>query len=433
MIKLYFKQAWELIKQNKLFSSIYVVGTGLAIATTMIMAIVYYVKIAPVYPETNRAHTSYLSTVRFTHEGSSNQWAFSHLAVQEWFYRLKNVQEVSASSRDGDGSYVQPFDKSGDFQVITKMTDPAFFRIYEFRFIEGKPFTDADMASGTRSVVITDELARRVFGTTENLLGKEFTMDYLNYRVVGVVESASLLTHQSFAQVYMPYTCVQGFDQLPSPNLPYYGKFSLTFLTESAEQAKALRQEVTEIIRKYNTSQKEWKADIMNQPTSHVESEFMQFASETEFNWGAMIKKYSIIFLVLLLVPALNLSGMIASRMDARLCEMGIRKSFGASKNGLLRQVIWENLLLTVLGGALGLIIAWTLLYICRDWVFLIFERYGGAPEGVNVQVSGDMLVAPLVFLFAFLVCVALNLLSALVPAWYSLKRPIVKSLNEKR
>ena len=50
MIKVYLKQAWELLKQNKLFSMLYIVGTGLAIAMTMIMAVVYYVKIAPVYP-----------------------------------------------------------------------------------------------------------------------------------------------------------------------------------------------------------------------------------------------------------------------------------------------------------------------------------------------------------------------------------------------
>lgn len=47
MIKLYLKQSWMLIRQNKLFSSLYVLGTGLAIAMTMIIAIVYYIKIAP--------------------------------------------------------------------------------------------------------------------------------------------------------------------------------------------------------------------------------------------------------------------------------------------------------------------------------------------------------------------------------------------------
>lgn len=54
MVKIYLKQAWVLLKQNPLFSTLYIVGTGLAIAMTMIVAVIYYVKVAPVYPEVNR-------------------------------------------------------------------------------------------------------------------------------------------------------------------------------------------------------------------------------------------------------------------------------------------------------------------------------------------------------------------------------------------
>ena len=54
-------------------------------------------------------------------------------------------------------------------------------------------------------------------------------------------------------------------------------------------------------------------------------------------------------------------------------------------------------------------------------------------PEGVNVLVSGEVLFAPIVFAVALLFCILLNLLSALIPAWYALRKPIVYSLNEKR
>lgn len=64
MMKIYLKQAWVLLKQDKLFSTLYIAGTGLAIAMTMIIALVYYVKIAPVYPEVNRLNTLYLTTCK---------------------------------------------------------------------------------------------------------------------------------------------------------------------------------------------------------------------------------------------------------------------------------------------------------------------------------------------------------------------------------
>lgn len=45
MYKIYLKQAWALIRQERLFSSVYIVGTGLAISLVMVLSIVFYVKI----------------------------------------------------------------------------------------------------------------------------------------------------------------------------------------------------------------------------------------------------------------------------------------------------------------------------------------------------------------------------------------------------
>ena len=57
MLKNYFKQAWTLMRQNCLFTGIYVVGTGLSIALVMTLFIIFYVKFGPVYPEYNRDRT----------------------------------------------------------------------------------------------------------------------------------------------------------------------------------------------------------------------------------------------------------------------------------------------------------------------------------------------------------------------------------------
>ena len=48
MLKNYFKQAWTLMRQNRLFTGIYVVGTGLSIALVMTLFIIFYVKFGPV-------------------------------------------------------------------------------------------------------------------------------------------------------------------------------------------------------------------------------------------------------------------------------------------------------------------------------------------------------------------------------------------------
>lgn len=65
---------------------------------------------------------------------------------------------------------------------MVKLTDPAFFKIYSFQFLEGSPFTASDLASGISTAVITDDLARRLFGTTEEVVGRSFSLNYIDYR-----------------------------------------------------------------------------------------------------------------------------------------------------------------------------------------------------------------------------------------------------------
>lgn len=131
MVKIYLKQAWVLLKQNPLFSTLYIVGTGLAIAMTMIVAVIYYVKVAPVYPEVNRMQTLYLTSASFQKGTEQNkqtfQWAVSYQALQEWFYPLKNAEVVSGFMNNrSDDNYIQPVDRSGDFTVSLKLVDPEF-------------------------------------------------------------------------------------------------------------------------------------------------------------------------------------------------------------------------------------------------------------------------------------------------------------------
>lgn len=437
MRRTYLTQAFTLLKQNRLFSMLYIVGTGLAIAMTVIVAVVYYVKLAPIYPEENRKNTLYLTHVSFKSEQESRtyQSALSYRALQEWIYPLKNVVAVSARFSNAMDYYIQPADRSGDFRPALKLVDPAFFRIYALQFLEGHPFTEADLASGIHTAVISDDLARRLFGATEGVVGRSFSMDYVNYHVCGVVRGASFLTRQSYAQVYVPYSIESNYKDPVVSSFPYCGLFNVTFLVKDNAQAKALRAEIKDLTRRVNAQYKgQWQMELWEQPTSHALSVFKEYPADTSFSSWKVAGRMMLWILVLLVVPSLNLNGLIASRMESRLPEMGVRKSFGASRSALLSQVMWENFFLTLVGGLLGLLVAWIMLYVGRGWIFMLFDSWPmDIPEGANLYVSGEMLFAPVVFLIAFLLCLVLNLLSALWPAWMSLRKPIVYSLYEKR
>ena len=185
-----------LIRQNKLFSSLYVLGTGLAIAMTMIIAIVYYIKIAPIYPEVNRSVTMRMKGVSAMHvKGGGNSYLCSYEMLKEWFYPLKSAELVTAVNEhflNREGAYIQPAGGGEQIPALVKYTDPNFFRLFEFEFLGGRPFSEADLASGIRNVVLSDRMARRIFGRTD-VVGQTFKLDFKESKVVGVVRASNSL------------------------------------------------------------------------------------------------------------------------------------------------------------------------------------------------------------------------------------------------
>ncbi len=431
-MKLYFKQAWEMLKQNKLFSVLYIAGTALALAITMVVFVAHYIKIAPIYPETNRANTWSITRVSAKAGDSSTNWSASYIMLRDWWQELKTPEAVAGVYKIWNAQdYVQPGVGKPEIKVKVTLTDPAFFQVFDFDFLSGKPFTEADQASGLYSAVIGKELAMQLFGT-EDAAGKTFSLNHTDCRVAGVVRNASSLTPCSYGDLYLPYSTQVGYDRASQQVSDLVGGYMVYFKVKDAEQGEALKAEAAEMVRKYNTSQDKVEIEVSG-PIPLWQYTY-SFGSSTPVDAWALIREWGGLILIFLLVPALNLSGMISSRMEGRLPEMGISKAFGASRSRLLRQVLGENLLLTCLGGVVGLCLAWSVLVLGRDWVFGLFDQYSYFFTGTRGgAVHADMLFSPWVFVAAFVVCLFMNVLSALVPAWRSLRKNIVYSLNQKK
>ena len=139
--------------------------------------------------------------------------------------------------------------------------------------------------------------------------------------------------------------------------------------------------------------------------------------------------QYSIVLTLLLLVPAINLSGMTHSRMKKRMSEIGVRKAFGATRKELLGQVLYENLVYTILGGIFGLILSYLSVILMK--AMLLNNLMAGYLSGAS-SLNVSMLLRPSVFLYAFIFCLLLNLMSAGIPAWKASRIKIVNALNDK-
>ena len=74
------------------------------------------------------------------------------------------------------------------------------------------------------------------------------------------------------------------------------------------------------------------------------------------------------------------------------MSEIGVRKAFGATANVLLRQVFYENLLLTLIAGAVGMLFSYACTFLLNDFLFSNSENRAQIGE---TSLSADMLFSP--------------------------------------
>lgn len=434
MIKLYLKQAWKLLRQNMLFSSMYILGTGMAIAMIMILVIIFYIKIAPIYPETNRMRTlvAKRAEVVYHKNKGSTSYSFSYQAVKDYFYPLQKAEAVTAVClTDEEYPVVKKEGDKNAMPVQVKYTDAGFWKVFAFAFLDGNPYNEADFQSGLHVAVISESMAKKLFGTI-HVAGRFFSFDYMEYKVCGVIRDVSYAMPATFADIWIPFTTRQDAFASDQWGEHLLGPMQVYMLAPSIKETDDLRKEVNEVLRKVNGSQQKFTFSIEGKPDLYWQSILREYGDGT-LDWMILFKTFGTMILALLLVPAVNLAGMLSSRMEKRLSEIGVRKAFGAPNNELVKQILVENFMLTCLGGLVGLTLAYITVLLGRNWILRLFDTWPGMlPEGVDTFFTPTMLFNPFLLGGTFMVCMILNLLSAIIPLRRSLKKEIVYSLNDK-
>lgn len=435
MIRKHLYQAFNLIRQNPLFSSFYVGGTALAISMVMLLVVIYYIKIAGIYPEENRSRMMVASSVHMqdVNDPTSNTTgAIGYNLVKECFYQLQDVEAVSAIGLHlAENGYAKLRGEKRRIPIVKKAVDTAFWKIFHFKFTQGAPFSEADFASGIRTAVISEEAAQRLFHSSD-AVGRYITIDFIEYKICGVVKTPSYATELSYAQVWMPYTCFPTYDK--DNYMGALGAYQVVILARASTDFNTITAQVEEFTRKFNTVPHEgYKLLWHGQPYAYWKTLF-HVNDMADLDFTKIFRQIGSILLMLLLVPALNLSGMISGRMEKRLPEMGIRKAFGATPYVLFSQIVWENFILTLAGGCLGLVISYVMVLLSKDWLLTLLDDNASAlPDGVTMSITPQMLFSPTLFVSTFLVCALVNLLSAVIPAWLALRKDIVYSINKQK
>ena len=432
------RQTFNTIRQEKLFSTIYIVGTALAITSVTMVVIYLYSQLADIAPETNRSKIYYMGCVSVTKEsknGSSSMplALYSPEALENIFFKLKNTELISVALTRQSNTMVSAPTHQEEHSARAQYTDTNFFRLYQFRFMDGRPFTQEELDGGEHVAVITAQIARKLLGRTTDVVGETIFLRAQPYRICGVMEDVSPVCRNAFAHLYLPYKANENWEYVMDWMNSYVGRFEVTLLPKEGKE-DAMKDEIREAFERLNTflaqdDKVKVTFDIKDAPYNRYEWLTHKYGDDGSTTATRnMTRKYLMIFFALLFVPALNLSGMVGSRMLDNAHETAVRRAFGASRIRLMGEVIYNNLSLTLCGGILGIILSW----------FIVFTRFGYFLSMMHICDTGDfnpvlnhhVLFAPSIFLATFLFCALLNLVAALIPVWWNLRRPIVESLS---
>lgn len=426
MIKQYFQQSWAQLRQQPLISAVGIAGTSLAIFLIMLVVMIQQVKIVPFAPESNRDRFLHISHMGITNETQNKGTSNGPMSVQtarECFQSLKTPEAVSIY---GCMVVSTPVSMQGKAStgIDLRQTDDVFWRIFDFAFIVGKPYDKAIFDAGQPMAVVTESVAHLLFGTTQ-AVGREFLLGHAPYRVCGVVKDVTTLATNAYGQVWVPFTSTDLILDTWDDN--HMGMMSVTLMAHSRSDFAAIRRECDRRRMEYNTllSKDGYRLIYRNRPYDQ-EKAAAAFDVSAEPDLRTVRRQRIIIFVILLLVPAINLGSMTQSRLRQRIAEIGVRRAFGSTRLEMMGQIIAENLIVTLLAGTLGLLMSVAFAYLGNSVLFAQeFSDTLNPP-----QVDASILLHTSTFLWALLFCFVMNLLSSGLPAWKASRVGIVNALS---
>ncbi len=226
---------------------------------------------------------------------------------------------------------------------------PSFFRVLRTDAVRGRLFTDEEGTTGhSRVVLLTYAFAQRQPGGLDGIVGRELRMDNERYTVVGVLPEAFKFLNPDL-RVFVPLAFTdaeRGEDRRWSQNHEEMGRLAAGASPAQAQaRIEALNATVLEragplksalVNAGYHTRVVSFEADLVRSVRGAL-----------QMLWGGVI--------CLLLIAGVNITNLSLARASGRLKELATRHALGAGRGRVIRQLVTETTILTVLGGLLGL------------------------------------------------------------------------------
>lgn len=427
---MYLRQAWYGLRANRVYSAVFIIGTAFSMALVMAFLTVLSARVVNTRPEMHRDRTMVIYNVQYSSDAGRAS-GMVNSEVGKVF--LDGLPEVECWTAIYGGSSMMMENMEGDARnAYTVFTGLDFWKIFDMDFLYGGPVSENGADVNTPEAVISESFAVRLLGRAD-AVGEKIVCNEKEYKVCGVVRDVPMSAVLAFSEVWLPSSVYESSAEL-NPKYEFLGGGTVVALLHSNRDFAGVEQAVRDKVAVYNNSGEtgEFTMDISGMsPYRHYLFAWSEL-SPSAYAWLGLG-----VVLLVLLVPLINLSGMVNSRMEARLPEFGTRKAFGANARSITVQIIWENLLMTFIGGVLGLLLSWLMIGIFSRQLNalvpgVIVDFYTGRIPDAAYFDFRDFFDIRL-YLVMMLIILVLNLLSAILPAMKVVRNPIAESLNRKK
>lgn len=231
-------------------------------------------------------------------------------------------------------------------------TTDAIFDLRNLSPAEGRIFTDIDVRKRSKVVVIGSKVSEKLFGKADDAIGRNIKLDQQSYKVIGVLESkggGGLGGPDFDSYIYTPYTAALSFN--PDRNFLYF--YLKVDNADDIPQAKVDIEEA--MLKRYN-----------DDDFSVVEQ--TEILSAVTSIFGALNNVLVMIGAISLIVGGIGIMNIMYVSVVERIREIGIRRAIGATRRDILVQFLTESVLLSLIGGLGGIIVAYALTAIINQY-----------------------------------------------------------------
>lgn len=399
--------AFDTVRTNKLRSSLTILGVSVGVITVVFMV--------SIIQGLNKAFAAQIESL-----GSNTIWAtkfdssIGHQPTSEEIHRKElTIEDADAIRREAPSVVsVSPFyrkinetvryeDKQSDTPILIGVTPYHEFTTSSF-VARGRYITDVDVEQRTNICVLGQDLVKALFGTQEPI-GKEIKVAGHVFYVVGVMEPlGSILGQSRDNTVYIPITTFEKY----YPDIQFPDIISAIIVRPiSRAYVKSAIDEMTDILRRqrrvprgepnnFGISSQDSLLDVYNQLT------------------GATYLVLTAISFVALMIGGIGVMNIMLVSVTERTREIGLRKAVGATRSNILSQFLIEAVVLTAIGGLLGLAVG--------ELASLLMNKYSPLPAYVPAWAIG----------VGIGISAAVGIIFGLWPAWKAARLDPIESLR---